>query len=77
MKKILGILFLIMTVLIGLVSSGKIEVNKTWIVVIFIVQVMSWVGYISLMDIEKQYKIGLSALSLGSAFIIGLLYMIQ
>ncbi len=77
MKKILGILFLIMTVLIGLVSSGKIEVNKTWIVVIFIVQVMSWIGYISLMDIEKQYKIGLSALSLGAAFIIGLLYMIQ
>ena len=76
MDKILGIIFLLATILIGLISNGKIELNKNWIVVAFIVQIMSWVGYISLLDIEKRYKIGLGVLSVCAACIIGFFYIV-
>lgn len=77
MDKILGTVFLLATILIGLVSSGKIDLNKNWIVVIFILQIASWVGYIRLLDIEKRYKTGLSVLSICAVCIMGLFYIIK
>ncbi|KIS15431.1 hypothetical protein [Streptococcus equi] len=77
MDKILGIIFLIATVLVGFISGGKIELNKTWTIVIFVVQIASWVGYINLLDIKKRYKIWLSVLSTVAACIIGFFYMMK
>lgn len=77
MDKILGIIFLLATILIGLISNGKIELDKIWIIVILIVQIASWLGYISLLDIEKRYKIGLSVLSVCAVCIIGFFYIVK
>ncbi len=77
MDKILGIIFLLATILIGLISNGKIELDKIWIIVILIVQIASWLGYISLLDIEKRYKMGLSVLSVCAVCIIGFFYIVK
>ena len=77
MDKILGIIFLLATILIGLISNWKIELDKIWIIVILIVQIASWLGYISLLDIEKRYKMGLSVLSVCAVCIIGFFYIVK
>ncbi|WP_276880984.1 hypothetical protein [Anaerococcus tetradius] len=71
MNKILGILFLLATVLIGMVNSEKIKLDNIWVILIFIVQITSWIGYINLLDMEKRYKLWLSVLSICAIFIIG------
>ena len=75
MNKILGILFLLATVLIGMVNSEKIKLDNIWVILIFIVQITSWIGYINLLDMEKRYKIWLSVLSICAIFIIGFFYI--
>lgn len=75
MDKILGIIFLLATILMGLISNGKIELDKIWPFVIWIVQIASWLGYISLSDIEKRYKVALGVLSMCAFCIIGFFYI--
>ena len=77
MNKILGILFLLATVLIGMVNSEKIKLDNIWVILIFIVQITSWIGYINLLDIEKRYKLWLSVLSMCAVFIIGFFYILK
>lgn len=77
MNKILGILFLLATILIGMVNNGKIKLDNIWVILIFIVQITSWIGYINLLDIEKRYKLWLSVLSMCAVFIIGFFYLMN
>lgn len=74
MNTILGILFLLATILIGMVNNGKIKLDNIWVILIFIVQITSWIGYTNLLDIEKRYKLWLSVLSMCAVFIIGFLF---
>lgn len=74
MNKILGIVFLLATILIGMVNNEKIKLDNIWVILIFIVQITSWTGYINLLDIEKRYKLWLSVLSMCAVFIIGFFY---
>ena len=53
MNKILGIVFLLATILIGMISNGKVKLDNIWVILIFILQITSWIGYINLLDIEK------------------------
>ena len=76
-NKILEIIFFITTILMGLISTGKIEIDEVWKITIFIIQVITWLGYINLINMEKRYKIELSVLSLSAFFIIGLFYLIK
>ena len=76
-NKILEIIFFITTILMGLISTGKIEIDEVWKITIFIIQVITWLGYINLINMEKRYKIELSVLSLSAFFIIGLFYFIK
>lgn len=71
MNKILGIVFLLATILMGMISNGKIKLDNNWVILIFILQITSWIGYINLLDIEKRYKLWLSVLSVCAVFIIG------
>lgn len=64
MNKILGIVFLLATILIGMVTNEKIKLDNIWVILIFIVQITSWIGYINLLDIEKRYKLWLSVFEL-------------
>ena len=75
MDKILGIVFLFATILVGLISNGKIELDKVWLFAIWTVQIASWLGYISLSDIEKRYKVALGVLSMCAFCIIGFFYI--
>ena len=77
MNKILGIVFLIATILIGMVTNENIKLDNIWVILIFIVQITSWIGYINLLDIEKRYKLWLSVLSMCAVFIIGFFYIIR
>lgn len=77
MDKILGVIFLLATILMGLISNGKIELDKIWVLVIWVLQFGSWIGYINLLDIKKRYKISLSVLSISALCIIGFFYMIK
>ena len=43
MDKILGIVFLFATILVGLISNGKIELDKVWLFAIWTVQIASWI----------------------------------
>lgn len=76
-NKILEIIFFITTILMGLISTGKIEIDEVWKITIFIIQVITWLGYINLINMEKRYKIELSILSYSAFFIIGLFYFIK
>ena len=77
MNKILGIVFLLATILIGMISNGKIKLDNFWVILIFILQITSWIGYINLLDIEKRYKLWLSVLSVCAVFIIGFFYILK
>ena len=77
MNKILGIVFLLATILIGMVNNEKIKLDNIWVILIFIVQITSWIGYINLLDIEKRYKLWLSVLSMCAVFIIGFFYILK
>ena len=77
MNKILGIVFLLATILIGMISNGKIKLDNIWVILIFILQITSWIGYINLLDIEKRYKLWLSVLSVCAIFIIGFFYILK
>ena len=77
MNTILGILFLLATILIGMVNNGKIKLDNIWVILIFIVQITSWIGYTNLLDIEKRYKLRLSVLSMCAVFIIGFFYLMN
>ena len=78
MNKILGIVFLVATILIGMISNGKIKLDNIWVILIFILQITSWIGYINLLDIEKRYKLWLSILlSVCAVFIIGFFYILK
>lgn len=77
MNTILGILFLLATILIGMVNNGKIKLDNIWVILIFIVQITSWIGYTNLLDIEKRYKLWLSVLSMCAIFIIGFFYFLK
>lgn len=76
MKKILGtilaIIFLFATILMGLIFSGKIELNENWTFVLSVVQIISWLGYTNLSELEKRYKIVISAFTIVAVCIIGL-----
>ena len=74
MNKILGIVFLLATILIGMVTNEKIKLDNIWVLLIFIVQITSWIGYI---NIEKRYKLWLSVLSMCAVFIIGFFYILK
>ncbi len=75
MDKILGTIFLLTTILMGLISNGKIELDRPWPFVILIVQIVSWLGYTSLLDIDKRYKIGLIVLNICFICIVGFFYL--
>ena len=75
MNKILGIVFLLATILIGMVTNEKIKLDNIWVILIFIVQITSWIGYINLLDIEKRYKLWLSVLSMCAVFILSLIHI--
>ena len=45
MNKILGIVFLLATILIGMVTNEKIKLDNIWVILIFIVQITSWIRY--------------------------------
>lgn len=77
MDKVLGIIFLLATILMGLIQNGKIALDKTWIIVVMVAQIASWLGYINLSDTEKRYKIGLTVLSLCVFCIIGFFYVVK
>ncbi|MGP1616753.1 hypothetical protein [Peptostreptococcus stomatis] len=77
MNKILGIVFLLATILMGMISNGKIKLDNNWVIFIFILQITSWIGYINLLDIEKRYKLWLSVLSVCAVFIIGFFYILK
>ena len=77
MNKILGIVFLLATILFGMISNGKIKLDNNWVILIFILQITSWIGYINLLDIEKRYKLWLSVLSVCAVFIIGFFYILK
>ena len=77
MNKILGIVFLLATILIGMVTNEKIKLDNIWVILIFIVQITSWIGYINLLDIEKRYKLWLSVLTMCAVFIIGYFYILK
>lgn len=77
MNKILGIVFLLATILMGMISNGKIKLDNNWVILIFILQITSWIGYINLLDIEKRYKLWLSVLSVCAVFIIGFFYILN
>ena len=77
MNKILGIVFLLATILIGMISNGKIKLDNIWVILIFILQITSWTVYINLLDIEKRYKLWLSVLSMCAVFIIGFFYILK
>ena len=77
MNKILGIVFLLATILMGMISNGKIKLDNNWVILIFILQITSWIGYINLLDIEKRYKLWLSILSVCAVFIIGFFYILK
>lgn len=77
MNKILGIVFLLATILIGMISNGKIKLDNFWVILIFILQITSWIGYINLLDIEKRYKLWLSIISMCAVFIIGFFYILK
>lgn len=77
MNKILGIVFLLATILIGMISNGKIKLDNIWVILIFILQITSWTVYINLLDIEKRYKLWLSVLSVCAVFIIGFFYILK
>lgn len=78
MNKILGIVFLLATILIGMISNGKIKLDNIWVILIFILQITSWIGYINLLDIEKRYKLWLSILlSVCAVIIIGFFYIFK
>ena len=77
MNKILEIVFLLTTILIGMISNGKIKLDNNWVIFIFILQITSWIGYINLLDIEKRYKLWLSVLSVCAVFIIGFFYILK
>ena len=78
MNKILGIVFLLATILIGMISNGKIKLDNIWVILIFILQITSWTVYINLLDIEKRYKLWLSILlSVCAVFIIGFFYILK
>ena len=76
-KKMLEIIFFITTILMGLISTGKIEIDKACEITIFTIQVISWLGYINTINMEKRYNIGLSILSVSAFFVIGLFYFIK
>lgn len=77
MNKILGIVFLLATILMRMISNGKIKLDNNWVILIFILQITSWIGYINLLDIEKRYKLWLSVLSVCAVFIIGFFYILK
>lgn len=77
MDKVLGIIFLLATILMGLIQNGKIALDKTWIIVVMVAQIASWLGYINLSDTEKRYKIELTVLSLCVVCIIGFFYIVK
>lgn len=77
MNKILEIVFLLATILIGMISNGKIKLDNIWVILIFILQITSWIGYINLLDIEKRHKLWLSVLSVCAIFIIGFFYILK
>ena len=77
MNKILGIVFLLATILIGMISNGKIKLDNFWVILIFILQITSCSGYSNLLDIEKRYKLCFSILSMCAVFIIGFFYILK
>ena len=77
MNKILGIVFLLATILIGMISNGKVKLDNIWVILIFILQITRWIGYINLLDIEKRYKLWLSILSVCAVFIIEFFYILK
>lgn len=76
MQGILGLVFLITTIVMGLIIKDKIVVNKFLIMIIYILQVVSWFGFISLSNISKKYKKGLGLfLLIGSCIILGFILL--
>lgn len=71
MKKLLPVLFLLMTLLMYFIIQGTISIGKVWVVFIFFIQVISMVGYIYTSDIKKNYRVGLSIALIISFVIIG------
>lgn len=74
---ILAIIFLFATILMGLIFSGKIELNENWTFVLSVVQIISWLGYTNLSELEKRYKIVISAFTIVAVCIIGLFYFLK
>ena len=58
-------------------SSGKIELNENWTFVLSVVQIISWLGYTNLSELEKRYKIVISAFTIVAVCIIGLFYFLN
>lgn len=77
MNKILEIVFLLATILIGMISNGKIKLDNIWVILIFILQITSWTVYINLLGIEKRHKLWLNVLSVCAVFIIGFFYILK
>ena len=71
MKKLLPVLFLLMTLLMYFIIQGTISIGKVWVVFIFFIQVISMVVYIYTSDIKKNYRVGLSIALIISFVIIG------
>lgn len=61
----------------GLIFSGKIELNENWTFILSVVQIISWLGYTNLSELEKRYKIVISAFTIVAVCIIGLFYFLK
>ncbi len=55
-KNIFGMIFLISTILLGLVFHDRLTNNKFIAFSIYIVQVASLIGYLNMLDLSKKYK---------------------
>lgn len=76
MRNIWSLIFIITTILIGSIVTGKIADNKLLTIVMFIVQAISWVGYINLLDMKKSYRIGLSLAFIFLACVVCSIYIL-
>ena len=59
------------------IKSLKIELNENWTFVLSVVQIISWLGYTNLSELEKRYKIVISAFTIVAVCIIGLFYFLK
>lgn len=56
-NKLFGIVFLVTTILTGLINTNKLNLNRQIAWSIYIIQVISLIGYIYSININTKYKL--------------------